>query len=96
MHEPKYQNGQKILKWNQHAKIGQFLGFSHGHSSLVANARNLRAGYIGPHFHVVFDDLFEMVSNSGEHIMMIDAICNHLLKSNWDLYTGDEFSTEGE
>ena len=35
----KFQNGQQLLKWNQHVWIGQFLGFSDEHTSLVANVR---------------------------------------------------------
>ena len=41
--------------------MGQFLGFSDDHSSLVANVNNLITGYISPQFHLVFDDLFETV-----------------------------------
>ena len=35
--EAKLQNDQKLPKWNQRARMGQFVGFSEEHSSLVAN-----------------------------------------------------------
>ena len=57
----KAQNGHNPPKWNQRAPLGQFLGFSDEHSFLVANVRHLRTGYISPHFHLAFDDLFETV-----------------------------------
>jgi hypothetical protein len=38
--EPKLQNGQKLPKWNQRSRLGQFLGYSDEHSSLVANVRH--------------------------------------------------------
>jgi hypothetical protein len=35
--EAKLQNDQKLPKWNRRACLGQFVGFSDEHSSLVAN-----------------------------------------------------------
>ena len=35
------------------ARLGQFVGFSDEHSSLVANVWHLTTGYISPLFHVV-------------------------------------------
>jgi hypothetical protein len=35
--EAKLQNDQKLSKWNGKARMGQFVGFSDKHSSLVAN-----------------------------------------------------------
>ncbi len=54
--EPKLQNDQKLPKWNRLSRMGQFLGFSDEHSSLVSNVRNLRTGYISPQYHLLFDD----------------------------------------
>ena len=59
--EPKGQNYQKLPKWNQQARMGQFLGFSDEHYSLVENVLNLSTGNIPPQFHLVFDNLFETV-----------------------------------
>ena len=61
--------------------MGQFLGFSDDHSSLVGNVMNLRSGYVSPQFHVVFDDPFQPVFSSGEDDMEVDAICNQLFRS---------------
>ena len=41
--------------------MSQFLGISDEHSSLVENVCILSTRYISPHFHLVFDDLFETV-----------------------------------
>jgi hypothetical protein len=35
--EAKLQNDQKLPKWNRRARLGQFVGFSDEHSSMVAN-----------------------------------------------------------
>ncbi len=43
--EPKLQNGQRLPKWNRWSRLGQFLGYSDEHSSLVANIRHLKTGF---------------------------------------------------
>ena len=63
--EAKLQNDQKLPKWNRRAHLGQFVGFSDEHSSMVANVRHLTTGYISPQFHVIFEDLFETVNRTG-------------------------------
>ena len=40
----KLQNDQKLPKWNRQSRLGQFLGFSEEHSTLVANVLNLWTG----------------------------------------------------
>ncbi len=35
--EPKLKNDQKLPKWDWHAFVGQFLGYSDAHLLLVAN-----------------------------------------------------------
>jgi hypothetical protein len=35
--EAKHQHDQQLPKWNGRARLGQFVGFSDEHSSLVAN-----------------------------------------------------------
>ena len=57
------QDGQKIPKWNPHAKRGQFLGFSKDHSTQIGLIRNLQTNSITPQYHVAFDDLFTTVTN---------------------------------
>ena len=72
--DPKLQNDQKLPKWNRRARMGQFLGFSDEHSTLVANVCHLDTGHISPQYHVVFDDLFETVHREGVNNTVIDRI----------------------
>ena len=95
MLDPKLQNDHKIPKRNQHAHIGQFLGFSDDHSSLVATVRNLRTSYVSPQFHVVFDDFSQTVFSLGDNDVVVDAICNQLFESNWGVYAENEFGVDG-
>ncbi len=62
--------------------MGQFVGFSDEHSSLVANVWHLITGYISPQFHVVFDDLFETVNCIGVDDRIVESICNGLFQRN--------------
>ena len=93
--DPKLQDGKKIPKWNRRSRLGQFLGFSDEHSSLVANVRNLSTGFVSPQFHVVFDDLFQTVFSSGDNDVLVDRICNKLFEYNRDIYAEDEFDSVG-
>jgi hypothetical protein len=52
--------------------MGQFIGFSDEHSSLVANVRHLTIHFISPQFHLVFDDLFETVMGSEFQVMQLN------------------------
>ena len=80
--EAKLQNDQKLPKWNRRARLGQFVGFSDEHSSMVANVRHLTTGYISPQFHVVFDDLFETVNRTGVDDQVIESICVRLASTS--------------
>jgi len=93
--EAKLQNDQKLPMWNRRARLGQFVGFSDKHSSMVANVRHLTTGYISPQFHVVFDDLFEKVNRTGAHDRVIESICNGLFQRNRELYAEDELDEVG-
>ena len=64
--EPKLQDNQKLPKWNGCACMGQFLGFSCEHLSLVAMIRNLYSGFVSPQYHVVFYNNFQTVFTDGE------------------------------
>ena len=55
------QDGKNIPKFNRRRQLGQFVGFSPTHSSLVALVRNLTTGFVSPQYHVVFDDNFYTV-----------------------------------
>ena len=89
--EPKLQNGQKLPKWNRRSRLGQFLGYSDEHSSLVANVRHLKTGFISPQYHVVFDDLFESVFSSGPNDAIVDAICEDLYRSSCKVHATEEY-----
>ena len=58
------------------------------------NARNLWTNSVSPQFHVVFDDLFQTIFCSGENDTVVDAICNYLFESNWDVYAEDELGVD--
>jgi hypothetical protein len=75
--EPKLKNGQKLPKWNHRSRLGQFLGYSDEHSSLVANIRHLKTGYVSPQYHNVFDDLFKTVFSSGTDDALVDSLCEN-------------------
>ena len=60
--EPALQDGKKIHKWQPHARLGIFVGFSHVHSSLVLLVLNVVTGKTSPQYHVVFDDKFSTVN----------------------------------
>ena len=89
--DPKLQDGKKIPKWNHGCRLGQFLGFSDEHSSLVANVQNLSTGFVSPQDHVVFDDMFQTVYSSGDNDVVVDEICNNLFEFNQDVFAEDEF-----
>jgi hypothetical protein len=94
--DPTLQSGKKIPKWNRRARLGQFLGFSEQHSSLVALIRNLDTGFVSPQYHVVFDDRFETVFSSGKDDEAIDRLCSELFEDSRDLYVEPEYNDEGE
>jgi hypothetical protein len=93
--EPQLQNNKKLPKWNRRARVGQFLGYSDKHSSLVANVRHLSTSYVSPQFHVGFDDLFETVVCIGDNDAVINSICNGLFERNQELYVEDKFDADG-
>ncbi len=90
----KLQNNQKLPKWNRRARVGQFLGYSDEHLSLVANVQHLSTGHVSPQFHVVFDDLFETVVCNGVNDGVINSICDGLFEQNRKLYVEDEFDAD--
>jgi len=93
--EAKLQNDQKLPKWNRRACLGQFVGFSDEHSSLVANVQHLTTGYISPQFHVIFDDLFERVNCIGVDDRVVESTCNGLIQRNRELYAEDKLNEAG-
>ncbi len=91
MLESKLQNGQKLPKWNRWSRLGQFLGYSYEHSSLVANIWHLKMGYVSPQYHVVFDDLFKTVFSSGADDALVNSICENLYGTSCEIYATDEY-----
>jgi hypothetical protein len=86
-HKAKLQKDQKLPKGNRRGRLGQFVGFSDEHSSLVANVWHLTTRYISPQFYVVFDDLFETVNCTGVDDRFVESICNGLFQRNQELMT---------
>ena len=62
--------------------MGQFLGFSDEHSSLVEMFFNLSTRYISPQFHLVFYDLFETFILNRDDESVFNSICNDMFKLN--------------
>eukprot|EP00956_Cyclotella_meneghiniana_P015168 scaffold23014_cov71-Cyclotella_meneghiniana.AAC.1 len=91
--DPKLQDGKKLPKWNRHARMGQFLGFSRQHSSTVALVQ-IHTGYVSPQYHVVFDGNFQTVFNDGKTSEEVDKICNQLIVESRDCYVQEEYDDE--
>jgi hypothetical protein len=80
--DPKLQDGKKIPKWKARARRGQFLGMSTAHASTVGLIRNLVTQYVSPQFHVVYDELFQSIANSGtDDADPLDATLSHRPRS---------------
>ena len=94
MLDPKLQNDQNIPKWNQISCLGQFIGFSHQNSSLIAKVLHIKTINISLQHHVVFDDLFETVYNTEESDPTVDAICNNLFDHKRSWYVLEEYDGE--
>jgi hypothetical protein len=60
----KIQQGQKIRKWQEPARVGIYLGHSPQHSRSVALVLSLTTGHVSPQYHCQFDDLFETVQGN--------------------------------
>jgi hypothetical protein len=75
--------------------MGQFVGFSDKHSSLVANVRHLSTNFISPQFHVVYDDLIETVNRIGVDEPVVESICQDLFQLNRELYAEEELNKAG-
>ncbi len=89
--KPKLQNGQKLPKWNCWSRLGQFLGYSDEHSSLVANIRHLKTGFVSSQYHVVFDDLLKTVFSSGADDALVNSICKNLYGTSCKTYATNEY-----
>ncbi len=69
--------------------IGLFLGFSNSHSCIVADSCHLLTGYVSTQYHLVFDDLFEAVFDTGNDALLND-VCNHIVDTDCGFYFYDD------
>jgi transposase InsO family protein len=53
------QDGRKAQKWTDRTRIGINLGYSPRHAHSVSLVLNLDTGLVSPHFHCLYDDMFE-------------------------------------
>ena len=84
---PKLQDNQKIPKFNRMSRMGQLLGFSDEHSTLVAMVRNLATNFVIPQFNVVFDGNFSTIQNDTSlEDTAVEAILNDLFINCRDFY----------
>ena len=87
---PKLQDGQKVPRFNRRSQMGQFLGFSDQHSSLVAMVQNVGTNFVSPQFHVVFDEQCYTIQNDTRlEDTAVEPILNDLFESCRDHY-GEE------
>ena len=93
--EQKIQNDQKLPKWNWRSRVGQFIRFLDEHFSLVDNLQHLSSGNISPHFHLVFDDLFETVNKQGDNDITIEVICSDIFDTHKYCYEKEDFDNSG-
>ena len=75
--------------------MGQFLGFSTQHSTLVGNVRHLQTNYVSPQYHLVYDDLFQTIMNDSRvSETECDTIFNDLFENARDMYTDAEIERD--
>jgi hypothetical protein len=82
----KLQDGKSIPKWEPHARLGQFLGFSLEHSSLVGLIHSLLTNHISPQFHLIND---EKSSTIDDNIGVIDELEFDIDTSHLDIDDDD-------
>ena len=68
------QSGGKGPKWEEHARLGIYLGNSLVHARSVALVLNTETGLASPEFHMELDDLFETVSKAQVKIHLHTAM----------------------
>ena len=94
--DPKLQDGKKIPKWNRRSRLGQFLGFSDEHSSLVGRVWNLTTNYVSPQYHLVYDDLFQTIFNDTKLVdSTVGTVFDELFENERDWYSKIETDKSG-
>jgi Reverse transcriptase (RNA-dependent DNA polymerase) len=102
--DPKLQDGQKIPKFKPRSRRGMFVGFSRHHSSIVPLILNLSTLSITPQYHVIFDDWFTSISNSGEidptnpiwDVLFSSSRYRYIFDENDDVSLNDEWNLESD
>ena len=61
----------------------------------MANTWHLINRYISPHFHLFFDDLFDMIICQGDNDSTIEAIWSDIFDINPDWYAKEYFEDAG-
>ena len=99
--ESRLQDGAKIPKFAARAKVGQFMGFSPSHSSMVGIVRNLTTNHMSAQYHIVVDEKFETVWGiSSEHESTLDDKVNQIWTRLFtsgisrDLYVSPEYDPD--
>jgi hypothetical protein len=59
------QEGKSQPKWEEHARVGCYLGISPQHTTSVSVILHPRYGFVSPQFHCAFDDNFETLFDLG-------------------------------
>ena len=73
--------------------MGQLLGFSDEHSTLVAMVRNFTTNFFSHKLHVLFDEQFSTIhNNTSLEETEVEAIFNDILTNCRDFY-GEEVSS---
>ena len=67
------------------------MGYLDEHSSLVANIWHLKTGYVSRQYHVVFENLFKTVFNSGANNALIGSICKNIYGTSCKIYATNEY-----
>ena len=60
---PRLQSDKINPRFDRRGRMGQFLGISEEHSSVVSLIRNLSTNNVSPQFHVVLDEKFSTIQN---------------------------------
>jgi hypothetical protein len=60
----------------------------------VVNVQHMSTGHVSPKFHVVFDDLFEIIIWNGDNNAVVNSTCDGLFNRNCELYVEDEFDSD--
>ncbi|KAL7457958.1 hypothetical protein ACHAWC_009470 [Mediolabrus comicus] len=102
--EAKLQDGHKLPKFSRRSRIGQFMGMSPEHSSLIGRVRSLRTGSITNQFHVIYDERFESVMGlvMNEHLDELEQyvvkLWEELFHTDYarDFYVEPEMSPDGD